>query len=125
MASFRKPRRRRMLAAVGVAAVIAVATYTYTASNTVPASNAGAGSGTVSGFTASSVQYNPNSSNPDNLDSVTFTISPTTARVAKIQLASGGSWYSCTNTSGSVSCTTTSPQASVSGSSQLTMLAVQ
>jgi hypothetical protein len=93
------------------------------ASNTVPGTEAGSGSGAISGYTVSSVAYGLNSTTPTNIDAVTFTISPTSAGTVKAQLASGGSWYSCTNTSGSVSCNTTSPQATVAAATQLTVVA--
>ena len=116
---------RRSLAALAVAGALAGGTYAFTASNTVPASDAGAGSGTISGYTISSIQYGLNSSTPTNLDQVSFTISPTAASQVKAQLASGGSWYSCTNSSGSVTCATTSPQATVAGATNLTVVATQ
>ena len=53
--------RRRSLAALVVAGALAGGTYAFTASNTVPASDAGAGSGTISGYTISSIQYGLNS----------------------------------------------------------------
>jgi len=62
---------------------------------------------------------------PTNLDQVTFTIAPTTATTVKAQLASAGTWYSCANTAGSVTCNTTSPQATVAAATQLTVVATQ
>jgi hypothetical protein len=106
-----------------IAMLLAVGVYAFAASNTVPGTEAGSGSGAISGYTVSSVAYGLNSTTPTNIDSVTFTISPTSAGTVKIQLASGGSWYSCTNTSGSVSCNTTSPQATVAAATQLTVVA--
>jgi hypothetical protein len=121
----RNKRRRSVLAALLVAGVLGSAAYAFTASNTVPATTAGSGSGAISGYTVSSVAYNLNATTPTNLDSVAFTIAPTTASVVKIQLAAAGTWYSCTNTSGSVSCNTTSPQATVAGATNLTVVATQ
>jgi hypothetical protein len=117
-------RRRRYLLAAAVAAVIAPAAYAFTASNTVPGTNAGSGSGAISGYTVSNVAYTLNASNPQNVDQVAFTISPTTGTV-KVQVVSGGSWYSCTNTAGSVTCATTSPQATAAAVNQLTVVAAQ
>lgn len=109
-----------------IAGVAASSAYAFTNSNTVPATTAGSGSTAISGYTATSVVYNLNTSNPQNIDSVTFTIAPTTTSAVKIQLASGGSWYSCTNTAGSVSCPTTSPtQATAAAATQLTVVATQ
>jgi hypothetical protein len=117
-------KRHRYLLAAAVAAVVAPAAYAFTAANTVPNSNAGSGSGTISGYTVSNVSYTLNASNPQNVDQVAFTISPTTGTV-KAQLVSGGSWYACTNTAGSVTCATTSPQATAAGVNQLTVVAAQ
>jgi hypothetical protein len=121
----RRTRRRALIAAGAVVAVLSISGYAFTASNTVPNATLGQGTNTISGYTVSSVAYNLNSSNPANVDSVTFTISPSTASTVKIQLASGGSWYSCTNTSGSVSCATTSPQATAAAATALNVVAEQ
>ena len=53
--------------------------YAFTASNTVPSTQAGQGTGTVSGYTVSSVAYSLNASTPSNIDAVTFSISPSSA----------------------------------------------
>ena len=113
-----------MLVAI-VVGVFASAAYAFTAANTVPASTAGSGSGAITGYTASNVTYTLNASNPQNLDQVAFTISPTTTATVKAQLVSGGSWYSCTNSGGSVTCATTSPQATAATANQLTVVAAQ
>ena len=119
---------RRLTARLGVVAVAVAGTagaaQAFTASNTVPASNAGSGSTAISGYTVSSVSYTVDSTTPTNLNAVAFTISPTTGTV-KVRLSASGSWYSCTNTSGSVSCATTSPQATVAAADNLTVVAAQ
>jgi hypothetical protein len=122
MRFIRVSRTRAVVVAV-IALLLAFGVYAFAASNTVPATEAGAGSGAISGYTVSSVAYGLNATTPTNIDSVTFTISPTSAGTVKIQLASGGSWYTCTNTSGSISCGTTSPQATVAAATQLTVVA--
>jgi len=117
-------RRRRLLGTLVVAGVLASATYAFTASNTVPSTNAGVGSGAINNYTASGVSYQLNASTPTNIDSVSFTIAPTVG-VVKVKLASGGAWYACTNSSGSVSCDTTSPQATIDAATELTVVAAQ
>jgi hypothetical protein len=117
-------KRNRYLAAVAIAAIVAPAAYAFTAANTVPSSSAGSGSGAISGYTVSGVSYTLNASNPQNVDQVAFTISPTSGTV-KVQVVSGGSWYACTNSSGSVTCATTSPQATAAAVNQLTVVAAQ
>jgi hypothetical protein len=91
----------------------------------VPNETLGQGANTISGYTVSSVVYNLNATNPANIDSVAFTIVPAAATNVKIQLASGGSWYSCTNTTGSVSCATISPLATVAAATALNVVAAQ
>ncbi len=122
--SFRLPRRRLIVVAV-LALGIAGGVYAYAATNTVPNSSAGSGSGTISGYTVSNVAYTLNSTTPTNLDQVTFSITPVTTSTLKAQLAPAGAWYTCTNTTGSVTCNTTSPQATAASATQLTVVAAQ
>jgi archaellin len=106
-----------------IAACVAVAGYAFTASNTVPNASLGQGANVISGYAISGISYNQNASSPGNIDSVAFTIAPAAAGSVSIQLVSGGSWYSCTNSSGSVSCATTSPQATASAANSLNVVA--
>lgn len=121
--SYRRRKRSRVVAAIALVVVVASSAYAFTAANTVPNANAGSGSGTISGYTASSVVYTLNTTTPTNLDQVAFTLSPTAATTVKVQLAAAGSWYTCTNTAGSVTCNTTSPQATVAAATSLTVVA--
>lgn len=121
---FRSPRRRILVVAV-LAIAVASGVYAFAASNTVPNTTAGAGSGTISGYTVTNVAYSLNATTPTNVDQVAFTIAPTAASTVKVQLASGGSWYSCTNAAGSVTCATISPQATAAAATQLSVVAVQ
>jgi hypothetical protein len=124
MRVLRLPRRRTLIVSV-LALAVSLGVYAFAATNTVPGSSAGAGSGAISGYTVSSVAYSPNATTPTNLDQVSFTIAPTAASTVKAQLAAGGSWYNCANAAGSVTCNTTSPQATVSAATQLTVVATQ
>jgi hypothetical protein len=96
-----------------------------TASNTVPAGTVGQGSTATSTYTVSAVHYTLDTNSPQSINQVAFTISPPNPRILKVQLVSGGSWYSCVNTSGAVTCATTSPQANVSTAHNLTVVASQ
>lgn len=114
----------RLILVVVLVVLAATGAYVFTASNTVPNTNAGSGSGTISGYTITNVAYNLNSSNYNNIDTVTFTIAPAAAGTVKIQLVTGGAWYDCTNTAGSVSCNTTvGTQATVAPADNLTVVA--
>ena len=126
MGNRRKNSKRPFLASVLIASVLATAAYAFTASNTVPSTAAGSGSAAISGYTASNVAYALNATTSSNIDSVAFDLSPAAAGTVKVQLASGGSWYTCTlGVSPRYSCATTSPQATVSAATQLSVLAVQ
>jgi hypothetical protein len=118
-------KRRAIVAAGAMVAVLSVSGYAFTASNTVPNASLGQGANTISGYTLSAVAYNLNASTPTNLDSVNFTISPATATSVKIQLVAAGSWYTCTNTAGAVTCPTTSPQATAATATALNVVASQ
>ena len=88
---------------VGLASTGAMA---FTASNTVPVSKSGQGSGAVSGYVASSVHYTLNSSDPRTIDSLSFTLdsAPATGSTLKAQVVTGGTWFTCSNTTTSVTC---------------------
>ena len=88
----------------------ATVAYASAAANTVPASNAGDGSGAISGYTVTAVHYNMNTTNPSTIDSVTFTLNsaPVAGSAIKIKLvAAGSTWYTCTNVTTAVTCPTT------------------
>jgi hypothetical protein len=125
-------RRRKWKLRIGLATVLAVIVgtggYVYAAGNTVATTYAGDGSQGISGYTVTSLLYNLNQNSPRNVDSVQFTLTPTTTAPAtvKVQLAAGGSWYSCAIGGGNaITCATTAPQATATGSTQLTVVAAQ
>ena len=124
----------RFAVAFGAAAAVAGGAYAFTAANTVPTSNAGAGSGTVSGYTVTNVHYALNATTPSNIDSLTFTVSPVIPStgsgkvIVQALLTSGGpDTFTCsTNTAGDVvTCATTSPQLTAALLSSLTVVAAQ
>jgi hypothetical protein len=117
----------RWTAVLALTAALVAGVYAFTAANTVPASKAGDGSGAISGFVLSSVHYNLNASSPQNIDSVTFNLdsTPTSGSTIKAQLDAAGSWYTCTNVAAAVTCTTTSPQATVAAATQLRVVIAQ
>ena len=118
-------RRTRLVGAAVLVCLAALAAYGFTNTNTVPATNAGSGSGAISGYTVTSVVYTLNASNPNNIDQVAFTIAPTSATTVKIRL-DGVTWYACANAAGSVTCNTTvGTQATVAPATSLEVVAVQ
>jgi hypothetical protein len=126
--------RTRVLTAAVAAMAIAGGAYAFTAANTVPNSTAGAGSGTVSGYTVTNLHYALDATTPANIDSVAFTVSPVIPStgdgkvIVQATLSSGGPvTYTCTtNTAGdTVTCATTSPQLTAGTLSGITVVAAQ
>ncbi len=100
--------RPRTFAMIILVLILSAAVYGFAAANTVPATTyAGYGSGTISGYTITNVSYRLDSSNPVNIDQASFSISPTTATSVYVALVNGGTWYSCANAAGSVTCAVT------------------
>jgi hypothetical protein len=122
---FGRRRAARVWVTAIAAAILASSAYAFTASNTVPGTTAGSGSGAISGYTASAIVYTLNATTPTNVDQVAFTINPTTTSTVKAQLVAAGTWYSCINTAGAVTCATTSPQMTATTATQLTVVAAQ
>ena len=106
--------------------VLSMAIYAFAAANVVPASEAGDGSGAISGYTVSAIHYVLNAANPGNIDSVTFTLSaaPVAGGTVKITL-DGTNWYSCTNVTTAVTCVTTAPQQTVLLATNLRVVVAQ
>jgi hypothetical protein len=125
-----RPRiiRPRSLILLVLGLIFAAASYGFAATNTVPASNAGDGAGAISGYTISNIHYTLNTSNPANIDTVTFNTAPAISTVApagtvKVQIAQGAAttWHNCT-VAASVSCDLT--QDSGGAASTVTALGV-
>jgi hypothetical protein len=115
-------------AAVATSLAVAGGAYGLTASNTVPTSSAGSGSGSISGYVVTNVHYALNAVSPQNIDSVTFTLdsAPPVGSTLRVKLAAAATtYYSCTNVTVNVTCTTSSPQATVSAADQLSVIAAQ
>ncbi len=97
MLFFRLFKRSFLLSGLSGMALVAAGGAAFTAANTVPSTVAGAGSGGVSGYTVSGVVYNLNASNPQNIDSVTFTYSPGSPDPTKARVShdNGTTWFNC------------------------------
>lgn len=119
---------RQLIVPLLAAVVLSLATYALTASNTVPVTKAGAGAQAVSGYTVTNVHYNLNASDPRNIDSVTFDVDagPPAGATMKAKLeAAGTTWYACTASGVTLTCTTTSPQATAAAADELSVVVGQ
>jgi len=120
--------RRRLFAISLVALAVlvgAVLGRAATATNTVPNGLVGQGSQAATPYAITAISYSLDVNNPSNVAQVSFTISPTTARVVKARLKNTGAWYACTNTAGSVTCATTSTAITAVTANNLTVVATQ
>jgi len=100
MSHNRSRRRRRLVLVIAAAAALAFAAYAFTASNTVPATQAGDGSGPITGYTVSNIAYQLEAANPANIDSVTFDLSAGAGTV-KVKVVNASATYAdCTNSAG-------------------------
>jgi hypothetical protein len=117
-------RSSKLFVLVLIVLVFATTAFAFAASNTMPpATYAGEGASTTSGYTVSNVVYNLNATTPSNIDSVTFTLNAAASNV-NVRLATTGSYYSCTNPSGfNWNCTTAG--ATVSAANELRVVASQ
>ena len=97
-------QRLRLLASISMMLILSAAAYGFAAANTVPASGAGDGSGTITGYTVGAVQYTLNATTPANIDSVSFTLTPGGTAGApttvKAKLVSSSTTYSACTVAG-------------------------
>ena len=124
MTHTRRRRRRGVAIILAAAVAMAFAAYAFTATNTVPATSAGDGSGAISGYTITNVQYQLEAANPANIDSVTFTTSASAGQVRAKVVASSTTYTSCSGGPTSWTCDfATNP--TVVSADQLRVIAVQ
>ena len=115
--------KSRLLGALVVACALATGAYAFTASNTVPSSQAGSGSGTITGYTVSAVEYQLNATTPSDIDSVTFTLSAN-ATTVKAKIVSGSTTYTDCTVSGGVDATCDfSPDIAITTADELSVIA--
>lgn len=115
--------KSRFLGALVVAAAMATGAYAFTATNTVPASSAGSGSGTISGYTVSSIAYTLNATTPSDIDSLTFTLNAA-ATTAKAKIVSGSTTYTACSIAGGVNVTCNfSPDIAITTADELSVIA--
>ncbi len=121
--------RPALLLVLSVALFAAVGIRAFTAANTVPVSDAGQGSGVVSGFTITNIDYNLNAATPSNVDTVTFTAtavsgSTNTSLTIRVLFDTGTAYYTCTRTGGAAPAHTISCDTDGTPGPQLTVVAI-
>lgn len=96
-------KRVRFLVAGLVAVGVVTATYGFTAANTVPASKAGDGTGTVSGYTVSAIDYTLDATDPGLIDKVNFTLDSDPG-TGEVRANVDDIWVTCSNVTTAVTC---------------------
>ena len=125
----------KLLGSLAVAGMIAASGAAFTSTNTVGASAAGSGTTAIASYTTSAISFGPNDGNPENLDSVTFTLDKAASYVA-IRTHAAGDWFtsddvrlgegstdSCTNVSLTWTCDVTGASETVLQADSLSVVA--
>lgn len=98
--SISKVLQPKYIAIALIILTLSVVAYGYAAANVVPEFGAGDGSGVVSGYTVSNVDYVLLTSDPTKVESVAFDVAATSgaavADTVKISVDSGTTWVDCT-----------------------------
>lgn len=81
----------KLVGAFAVAGLVATGGSAFTSANSVAASKAGFGTTAITTYSTSNVQYNANTTDPEQLDSVTFTLNAT-ARYVALRTKATGTW---------------------------------
>ena len=105
---FKSTARLQYFAIILFILIFAVSAYASAATNTVANSKAGDGSGSVSGFDITAIDYSLDPADPTDIDQVVFTLdtAPVNGPVY-IQLNSvAGTWFSCTVAGTTATCDT-------------------
>ena len=113
----------KVVVVVIIALSITSVAYAYAASNTVPATTAGDGQGTISGYTVTNVVYTLGASDPSTISAVSFTLNAP-ASVVKVSLTGAAPYTNCTaGTGNNFSCTLTGQ--TVTAATSLRVIATQ
>jgi len=115
--SLSKLFRTRSLVTIALILVVSLVIYGFAAANTVPNTGAGDGSGVVSGYAITDIVYNLNATNPYNIDSINFTVTPSAPLTAANNAGTvtitinGTTWVDCDGDASSTAweCTFESP----------------
>lgn len=124
------PKKASLIIVIVLALIFSVTTYAFAATNTVPASNAGDGSATISGYTITGVTYTLGA-DPTVITGMSFTVTPdiTATNYAKnvsVRLVSNGTWYPCTvSTSDLVTATCSGMNVTATSANLLQVVAAQ
>jgi hypothetical protein len=121
----------KSLTVLFVLIILSAFVYGFAAANTVPETGAGDGSGTVSGYTITNVNWTLLASSPNQLDGVDLDVAATAGAGAasdvRVTVDGGTTWVTCSGPTGSTwACSFASgSEPSVSAVSALQVVAVE
>jgi hypothetical protein len=115
-----RPRSFGMLVLI---LILAAAVYGFANTNTVPASYAGDGQNTISGYTITALSYSIyGDSDPTDIDGLSFTLSANAGQVY-VSFDGGTTWVDCSPGTPSTSISCTGLSQTVVGATQLRIIA--
>jgi hypothetical protein len=118
----RRNRGRRFIGTILLTLLFAVAAYAFTATNTVQASQAGDGSGAITGYDVTNVAYTL-AADPANIASWSFDLDAAAGTVQSKLDSTSSTYTSCTNPSGNHWTCTPASQPTVVSADDLRVIA--
>ncbi|TAK14898.1 MAG: hypothetical protein EPO32_00075 [Anaerolineae bacterium] len=122
-------RHPLVIAAIIIALGLITAGLIFAAGNSVPESGAGDGTGVVSGYTVTAIDWDIQAANPTLLDNVVFTVTPTAgagnATEVYVTVDAGANWITCTNVLTVWTCDFTATDPTVLSAVALRIVAIQ
>ena len=108
---------------------LSTSAYAFASANTVIKSGGGDGSAAISGYTIANVHYTLDGTDPSTVTSIAFSLAPAAggpvATTVKANLvAPSGSWFNCTQSAGTWTCTV-SGGVNLADADELRVVAVQ
>lgn len=101
---WRRSRTRWLVAAI-TAVVLFTVGYGYTAASTVPSTRAGDGTGSITPYTVSGIDYTVGAAEPNKIDVARFNLSATPVVTSEVRVRVGaGTWFACTFAGVAVTC---------------------
>lgn len=99
-----RSRRPKLLVALLLVVGFLTVGYGLTAANTVPSSRAGDGTGAITGYTVSAIDYTVLAADPTKFDKLTLTLDNSPGATGEVKTKISGTWYDCTYVTTAVTC---------------------
>ncbi len=119
----------RLILACMFILLLSTSAYAFASTNTMVESGAGDGAAAISGYTVANIHYTLDNTDPSTVTSIAFSLAPVAggpaATTVKANLvASSGTWFNCTLSAGTWTCTV-SGGVNLADADELHVVAVQ